>query len=248
MLAVTTVQLATNASTSATSRSSEDAFGDPVRRRLRGTYGYLAAGLAGTAAGAALMFRSGIAYRLMSMNPIVVGIGSLAGLMGTMWLTQSINYHESPMAKHLAFAGFVGMQSLMMAPLTVLGGPLLLRAAIATGSIVGAISLTAATAPSQSYLSLTGPLNIGMGLMFGASLGSLFFPGAGFLYSIVLYGGLALHGGLIFARTQALIDQAERRPTALYDPINDCLGIYIDSLAIFWRMAMIMSGGSSRKK
>lgn len=88
-----------------------------------------------------------------------------------------------------------------------------------------------------------------MGLIFGASLGSMFFPGANFLYSIVLYGGLALHGGMVFARTQNLIDGAERNPRALFDPINDCMGIYIDSIAIFWRMAMIMSsGGSGRKK
>jgi FtsH-binding integral membrane protein len=164
-----------------------------------------------------------------------------------MYLTRSIDYHESPFAKHLALASFVGCQAVLMAPLAALGGPLLMRAALATGAVVGAISLTAATAPSQAYLSMTGPLAIGAGLIMGASLGSMFFPGANFLYSIVLWGGLALHGGMVFARTQNLIDGATRFPQARFDPINDSLGIYIDTVAIFWRMAMIMSS-SQRKK
>ncbi len=84
------------------------------------------------------------------------------------------------------------MQALLMAPLAALGGPLLMRAAVATGAIVGCISLTAATAPSQAYLSMTGPLAIGAGLVIGASLGSMFFPGANFLYTVVLYGGVSL--------------------------------------------------------
>jgi growth hormone-inducible transmembrane protein len=151
VVAVTAVQLATSLNSSATHKGDE-AFADPVKRRLRGTYGYLAAGLAGTALGAGAIFRSGLAYRLMGMNPLVLGIGSMVGVMGTGILTRSINYHESPMAKHVAFASFAGFQALMMAPLATLGGPLLLRAALATGSIVGAISLTAATAPSQAYL------------------------------------------------------------------------------------------------
>jgi hypothetical protein len=95
---------------------------------------------------------------------------------------------------------------------------------IRKGAIVGSISLTAATAPSQTYLSLTGPLTIGCGLVMGASLGSMFFPQANFLYSVVMYGGLALHGVMVFYRTQQLVDQTNRFPLARFDPINDSLG------------------------
>ncbi len=262
VLAVSAVQAATSSS------STENGFKDPVRKRLQNTYGYVAVNLAATAGAAAMLFRSGVVHRLMAVNPIVLGIGSVAAMIGSMYLTRSIDYHESPFAKHLALSTFVGCQALMMAPLASLGGPLLMRfgetisffffvcvfllgssrAALATGAVVGAISLTAATAPSQAYLSMTGPLAIGGGLIFGASLGSMFFPGANFLYSIVLWGGLALHGGMVFARTQNLIDGATRFPNARFDPINDSLGIYIDSLAIFWRMATILSGGGSRRK
>lgn len=237
----------TNSATEAAS-SSSTSFKDPVKRRLRGAYGYVAASLAGTAVAAGYFFRSGLAYRVMSMNPIVVGLGSMAGLIGTMYLTRSIDYHTSPVAKHLALGSFVALQAVMMAPLAALGGPLLLRAAVATGVIVGGVSLTAATAPSQAYMSMAGPLSIGCGVILAASLGSMFFPSIPMLYNVVLYGGLALHGGMIFYRTQNLIDGAERFPKARFDPINDSLGIYIDSLAIFWRMAQIMSGSGNRRK
>jgi hypothetical protein len=104
VLAVAAVQAATS------STSTNDGFKNPVRRRLQNTYGYVAVNLAGTAGAAAMLFRSGIAHRLMAVNPIVLGIGSVAALMGTMFLTRSIDYYESPFAKHLALASFVGCQ------------------------------------------------------------------------------------------------------------------------------------------
>ncbi len=125
-------------------KSDRSTFASPVRRRLHYTYGYLTASLAGTAGAAAMLFRSGVAHRLMAVNPIVLGIGSLVATIGSMMLTRSIDYHESPIAKHLAFGTFIGCQALMMAPLAALGGPLLMRAAVATGAIVGSISLCAA--------------------------------------------------------------------------------------------------------
>lgn len=53
---------------------------------------------------------------------------------------------------------------------------------------------------------------------------------------------------MTFAKTQRLIDGAVQHPRARFDPINDCMGIYVDSIAIFWRMVMILSGGGSRRK
>ena len=121
VLAVSAVQAATSSS------STENGFKDPVRKRLQNTYGYVAVNLAATAGAAAMLFRSGVVHRLMAVNPIVLGIGSVAAMIGSMYLTRSIDYHESPFAKHLALSTFVGCQALMMAPLASLGGPLLMR-------------------------------------------------------------------------------------------------------------------------
>ena len=59
----------------------------------------------------------------------------------------------------------------LIAPLMLLGGPLVLRAAAITGGVVGALSLTAACAPDGKFLTWGGPLAIGLGGVFMACLG-----------------------------------------------------------------------------
>ena len=72
-----------------------------------------------------------------------------------------------------------------------------------------------------------GPLAIGFGAVFAASLGSMFLPpttalGAG-LYSISLYGGLVLFSGFLLYNTQRIVRRAESHPyyaAVPYDPVN----------------------------
>merc|ERR1712062_353579 len=100
-----------------------------------------------------------------------------------------------------------------------------------------------------------GPLAIGLGLVFASSLGSMFLPpttalGAG-LYSISLYGGLVLFGMFLLYDTQRIIKKAETQPintTVPYDPVNASIGIYLDTLNIFIRIAMILAGGGNRRR
>ncbi len=50
-------------------------------------------------------------------------------------------------------------------------GPLVARAAVYTAGVVGSLTLTAACAPSEKYLHMSGPLSIGLGVVLVASLG-----------------------------------------------------------------------------
>ena len=50
-------------------------------------------------------------------------------------------------------------------------GPLVARAAMYTAGVVGGLSLTAACAPSEKYLYMSGPLSIGLGVVVVASIG-----------------------------------------------------------------------------
>ena len=59
----------------------------------------------------------------------------------------------------------------MIAPMMLLGGPLVLRAAVMTGGVVGALSLTAACAPDGKFLTWGGPLALGLGGVCMACLG-----------------------------------------------------------------------------
>lgn len=116
-----------------------------------------------------------------------------------------------------------------MAPLSIVGGPILIRAAWYTAGIVGGLSTVAVCAPSDKFLYMGGPLAIGLGVVFASSLGSMFLPattalGVG-LYSISLYGGLLLFSGILLYDTQRIVRSAERHPhpnfaVQQFDPIN----------------------------
>lgn len=131
----------------------------------------------------------------------------------------------------------------------------MMRAAWYTAGIVGGLSTVAMCAPSEKFLNMGGPLAVGFGVVFASSIGSMFLPptsamGAG-LYSIAIYGGLVLFSMFLLYDTQKVIKRAETYPMygmQKYDPINSCMGIYMDTLNIFMRMVMILSGGGNRKK
>jgi FtsH-binding integral membrane protein len=115
-------------------------------------------------------------------------------------------------------------------------------------SIVGGLSIVATTAPSEKFLNMTGPLAIGLGLVFAASVGTMFFPPVSrlglSLYSLSVYGGLVLFSGFLLYDTQRIVKKAEHHMH--FDPINESISVYMDILNIFIRMVMIL-GGNKKK-
>lgn len=114
-----------------------------------------------------------------------------------------------------------------MAPLSLIGGQIIIRAAWYTAGIVAGLSSVAVCAPSDKFLNMGGPLAIGLGVVFASSLASMFLPpttvlGAG-IYSLSLYGGLILFSGFLLYDTQRIVHKAENHPynaIQKYDPIN----------------------------
>ncbi len=47
----------------------------------------------------------------------------------------------------------------------------MVRAALYTAGVVGGLTLTAACAPSERYLTMSGPLSLGLGVVLVASIG-----------------------------------------------------------------------------
>ncbi|VDD76534.1 unnamed protein product [Mesocestoides corti] len=167
--------------------------------------------------------------------------------------------------KHLAWLVYAASLGGILAPICLVGGPILTRAALYTGGIVGGLSAVAISAPSDRFLTWGGPLAIGLGVVFVSSLGSMFLSpmgrlGAG-LYGISLYGGLVLFSGFMLYDTQMVIRRAEQHPppnrmiygspglaTRPFDPINNSIKILLDTVNIFVRMVAIFAGGNSRRK
>ncbi|RZF37530.1 hypothetical protein LSTR_LSTR008568 [Laodelphax striatellus] len=228
---------------------------DYVKERIRSTYMYFGTSIALTAASAYACFQSPVMVNLMMKNSfLAIGL-SIAAVIGTSMIARSIPYTEGFGMKQAAWALHTSVIGAVIAPICFAGGPLLIRAAWYTAGIVGGLSTVAACAPSEQFLNMAGPLAIGLGVVFAASLGSMFLApttalGSG-LYSISLYGGLLVFSGFLLYDTQKIIKSAETHsPYAMekYDPINRSMSIYMDTINIFIRIVSILSNGGSSKR
>nr|XP_012215294.1 PREDICTED: uncharacterized protein LOC105667817 [Linepithema humile] len=200
-----------------------------VRDRIKSTYMYFGTSIAASAASAALCLRSpAVMNMVMRQGWIALGV-SLAAMIGSGMLVQGLPYKEGFGAKQVAWLVHTGIVGAVLAPLSLVGGLLVVRAAWYTAGIVGGLSAVAVCAPSDKFLAMGGPLAIGLGVVFASSLGSMFLPptsvlGSG-LYSVALYGGLLLFSGFLLYDTQRIIKHAESHPmynayNMPYDPIN----------------------------
>jgi len=225
-----------------------------VKDRIRDTYMYFGGSILATAGTAAAVFRSPAAMNIvMRQGWMALGV-SIAAMIGSGMLVRSLPYQKAPSAKQAAWLLHCAVLGAVVAPICLLGGPILTRAAWYTAGMVGGLSTVAACAPSDKFLSWGGPLAMGLGVVFCASLGSMFLPpttalGSG-LYSVAMYGGLILFGAFLLYDTQKIIYRAERHPTGygapLFDPVNASVSIYLDTVNIFIRIATLLAG--NRKK
>lgn len=238
---------------------------DYVRQRIKSTYAYLAGGAAIAAGTALTLSRSPAFCRVMIGSGWLAPIAMMLGSMGAGVVCQMIPYPTSGglSGKHLAWVVFSASIGGMLMPVCLIGGPILSRAAVYTGGIVGGLSIAAASAPSERFLSWGGPLAIGLGVVVISSLGSMFLSpvsrvGSG-MAAISLYGGLLLFSGFLLYDTQLVVKRAEALPpnnayqspmirgVASFDPINNSIHILMDTVNIFVRMVAIMAGGQRRK-
>lgn len=190
---------------------------------------YFGASVAASAASAAMCLRSPVMMNMvMRQGWIALGV-TLAAMIGSGMVVHSLPYKEGFGAKQIAWLVHTGVVGAVLAPLSFVGGALVIRAAWYTAGIVGGLSAVAVCAPSDKFLAMGGPLAIGLGVVFASSLGSMFLPpttvlGSG-LHAMTLYGGLLLFSGFLLYDTQRIIKQAESHPMynaygMPYDPIN----------------------------
>ncbi|XP_071808419.1 growth hormone-inducible transmembrane protein-like [Asterias amurensis] len=227
-----------------------------VRERIQATYAYFGVGIASTAASAIAISRNPALMTRLMPKSWVGALGMMGVVMCSGFICMSVPYTEGIMGgKQLAWLAHSGLLGAVLAPMTLLGGQLLIRAAWYTAGVVGGLSCVATCAPSEKFLYIGGPLAMGLGVVIAASIGGMFFApstalGSG-LYAISMYGGLILFSGFLLYDTQLIMKRAETYPIMAqqpYDPINSAMGIYMDTVNIFIRIAMILSNSSGGRR
>ncbi|XP_064395325.1 growth hormone-inducible transmembrane protein-like [Halichondria panicea] len=222
-----------------------------VRQRVNKTYAFFAGGLGVTSLAAYAATKSSGLMKFMAGRPIVSLVMFFVGTIGSSMICYSTPYTPETLPLKIgAFSVFASVMGVTMAPLIMMAGPLVVRAALYTAGVVGGLTLTAACAPSERYLTMSGPLSLGLGVVLVASIGGMFASPGGALFSglhaVYMYGGLVLFGGFLLYDTQKIIAHAERDNH--YDPVNMSMGIYLDTVNIFIRILSLLAGSGNKRK
>ncbi|EME46929.1 hypothetical protein DOTSEDRAFT_70763 [Dothistroma septosporum NZE10] len=212
----------------------------------------LGIGIIGIAARA--LHVNGWSYRLMSANPwLVLGIG-LVGSIGTM-----MGCHATPpenyMLKYGLWAGFNVTQAALLSPLLFFHPAILARAGLYTVGLMGSIAFVGATAKTDKYLYIGGPLLAGVAIVALSGLAPLVLPVTAtralmWTENIWLYGGLAVFGGFTLYDTQKILAHARMAERGMFkrDAVNESISLELDFINIFVRMVQILAMQQGRRK
>jgi len=222
---------------------------------LRDTFKYTTVGLAITAGTATLAFKNGFTYRLMALNPWVVMGGSLVLGIGSMYGVYA-TAPDSP-AHYLSWGVFSAMQGLTLSPLFFIAPHILGRAGLYTAGAVGGISYVGATAKSDEYMWLGGPLLAGLGVLICSSLAPMIMPNMALrtmtvLESVGAYGGVAVFSGMLLYDTNKVKRHANlvKQGAIPHDPIRESVGVILSVINLFTsivRVLLLQQGGNRRR-
>lgn len=154
---------------------------------------------------------------------------------GLLWGTEKIDYHRNFLLKHIMFISWIGIMGLSLVPLPQMYGlPAIYDAALASGVMVGSLATVAYNAPSKQFLSMGGPLALGLGGLLGTSILRMFNPTSLALWNINIWGGLGLFCLYVLHDTQKIIENAKN--DKVFDPINNSIDMYLNFMNIALRI------------
>ncbi|KAI6047839.1 Bax inhibitor family protein [Pisolithus marmoratus] len=227
-------------------RDTRDTLSPAEQSYLHDSFKYTAGGLALTALTARSMFKAGLPFRMMAANPWAVLGVSLLGSIGTM---VGVYYTppEKSGQKHLFWAAFNVCQGATLSPIFFFSPAILARAALYTCGVVGSLSYVGATAKTDKYLYMGGPL------LAGVTVPPMALPlglrGLAVAEALSLYGGLAVFGGFVLYDTQKILQHGRAVKMGLMapDPIGEAISLELDMINIFIRMVQVLAMRSDRK-
>lgn len=162
---------------------------------------------------------------------------------------------RSYVQKYALWSAFNVTQALLLSPLFFMNPAILARAGLYTAGLMGSLAFVGATAKTDKYLYLGGPLLAGVAIVALSGFAPLVLPATAartlmFTENIWLYGGLAVFGGFTLYDVQKVLHHARMAEQGLIakDPVNEAISLELDFINIFIRMVQILGMSQSRRK
>jgi growth hormone-inducible transmembrane protein len=145
--------------------------------------------------------------------------------------------------KHAFWGAFQLSQALSLAPMYFFAPAVLGRAALYTVGAVGALSYISATAKTNQYLYIGGPLLAGLTVVLLGSFAPIVLPATAVRTLAVaemvsMYGGLAIFGGYVLYDTQKIMANARM---GIRDPAAESISLELDFINIFIRLVAMQN-------
>lgn len=132
---------------------------------------------------------------------------------------------------------------------------LLARAGLYTAAMMGSLAFVGATAKTDKYLYIGGPLLAGVGIVAVSGLAPLVLPVTAtrtlmITENLWLWGGLAVFGGFTLYDIQKILHHARMAERGLIprDAVKESISLELDFINIFVRMVQILGMSGNRRK
>jgi FtsH-binding integral membrane protein len=162
---------------------------------------------------------------------------------------------NSYVQKYALWSAFNVTQALLLSPLFFMNPAILARAGLYTAGLMGSLAFVGATAKTDKYLYLGGPLLAGVAIVALSGFAPLVLPATAartlmFTENIWLYGGLAVFGGFTLYDVQKVLHHARLAEQGLRpkDPVNEAISLELDFINIFIRMVQILGMSQNKRK
>jgi FtsH-binding integral membrane protein len=167
----------------------------------------------------------------------------------------SLTHSYSYVAKYALWTAFNLTQAALLSPLMFYNPAILARAGLYTVGLMGSIAFVGATAKTDKYLYIGGPLLAGVAVVALSGLAPLVLPATAtralmFTENLWLYGGLVVFGGFTLYDVQKVLHHARLAERGLIkrDPVNEAISLELDFINIFVRMVQILAMQQNRRK
>ena len=198
----------------------------------------MAATIAAAAAGCYLHLKMHIGSPLFALG--------LFGLIFALYSTPNSPANQQKRTGMLL--AFGALQGLVVGPLVEavldIDSSIVLTAFLGTTAIFVCFSLAAIYAERRSMLYLGGFLSSALSLLLMAGFINIFARSEG-LFNLQLYGGLLVFMGYIVFDSQMIIEKAD---AGIYDVQLHALDLFLDFVAIFVRLLIILSKNKKNNK